>query len=104
MPTRLEVLLQSRKSAAAELFHSPTNANASTGARPAMIRAERGAERGESFAVMRRGYIKLLMISRGPAGAVNAREVRFPRCGMLDWASSRPVLRVDMAKSVTIPT
>src|SRR5882724_2407275 len=74
MPTRLDVLLQSRKSAAAELFHSPTTANASTGSRPVTMRAERGAERGESCAVIRRGYIKLLMISRGPAGPVNARS------------------------------
>src|SRR6266702_8978988 len=103
MPTRLDVLLQRRKSAAAELFHSPASANASTGARPAMMRAERGVDGRESFAVMRRGYIKLLTNSRGPAGPDNALEMRFPRCGMQDRASSRPDLRIDMAKSVTIP-
>src|ERR1700716_4260133 len=100
MPTRLDVLLQSRKSATAEPLHRPIAANASTGSRPVMIRAEREADGRESVAVMRRGYIKLLMISRGPAGSVNARELRFPRCGMQDRTSSLPVLRVDMAKSV----
>jgi hypothetical protein len=74
MPTRLEVLLQSRKSAAAGLLHRHAAANASIGIRPAVMRAERGDERRESFAVMQRSYIKSLTISRGPAGPVNGRE------------------------------
>src|SRR6266702_760823 len=103
MPTRLDVLLQRRKSAAAELFHSPASANATTGARPAMMRAERGVDGRESFAVMRRGYIKLLTNSRGPAGPANARCCVSHDVGYGIEPPSRPDLRVDMAKSVTIP-
>src|SRR3954467_947081 len=73
MPTRLEVLLQSRKSAAAGLLHRDAAANASSGIRPAVMRAERGDKRRESFPVMQRSYIKSLTISRDPAGPVNGR-------------------------------
>src|ERR1700722_13533506 len=38
MPTRLDVLLQRRKSAAAELLHRHTAANASAGSKPAVMR------------------------------------------------------------------
>jgi hypothetical protein len=58
MPTRLEVLLQSRKSAAAGLLHAHVTANASIGIRPAVMRAEREVKRRESFAVMQGSYIK----------------------------------------------
>src|SRR3954462_13546366 len=84
MPTRLDVLLQSRKSAAAGLLHRPIAANANTGRRPAVRRAGKGGEGRESVPVMRRSYIKSLTISRGPAVAVNARQLRFPRCGTWD--------------------
>src|ERR1700712_2654495 len=72
MPTRLDVLLQSRKSAAAELFHRPITANASTGRRPAVRRAGEGDEGRESIPVMRESYIKSLTISRGPTGLSTA--------------------------------
>src|SRR4030095_3043225 len=73
MPTRLEVLLQSRKSAAAGLAHRHVAANGNIGIRPAVMRAEKGDKRRESFAVMHRSYIKSLTISREPAGPVNGR-------------------------------
>src|SRR5689334_6553927 len=73
MPTRLEVLLQSRKSAAAGLFHRQAAANASIGIRPAVMRVRKGGKRRESFPVMQRSYIKSLTISRDPAGPVNGR-------------------------------
>jgi len=41
MPTRLDVLLQRRKSAAAELFHRHITASASAGVKPAVTRAAR---------------------------------------------------------------
>src|SRR6266536_63167 len=71
MPTRLDVLLQRRKSAAAGLFHRQITASASAGSRPGIRRTKRGLEGRESVAVMRRSYIKSLTISRGPAGPVN---------------------------------
>src|SRR3569623_506324 len=73
MPTRLEVLLQSRKSAAAGLLHRQAAAKASAGIRPAIMRVRRGDKRRESFPVMQRSYIKSLKISRDPAGPVNSR-------------------------------
>src|SRR5439155_27238989 len=78
MPTRLEVLLQSRKSAAAGLFHRQAAANARIGIRPAVMRAGWGDKRRESIPVMQRSYIKSLTISRDPAGPVNGRA-RFSR-------------------------
>src|ERR1700736_720874 len=81
MPTRLDVLLQRRKSAAAGLFHRQITPSASSGHSPAFRRADRGVELRESREVMRQSYIKSLTISRGPAGAVNARAAHFPRCG-----------------------
>src|SRR5438034_1999067 len=104
MPTRLEVLLQSRKSAAAGLLHRQAAANASIGIRPAVMRAGRGEERRESFVVMHRSYIKSLTISRDPAGPVNGRGTPFPRYGKPGRHVRYPLLRADMAKSVTIPT
>jgi hypothetical protein len=52
MPTRLEVLLQRRKSAAAELFHRHSTANASAGIKPAVMRAENRFGRWESLAAI----------------------------------------------------
>src|SRR5215204_1592200 len=72
MPTRLGVLLQRRKSAAAEPFHRHATASASAGNRLRAARAERGVERVESIAGMQRSYIKLLKISRGGRGTVSA--------------------------------
>jgi hypothetical protein len=77
MPTRLEVLLQRRKSAAAELFHRHITANASAGNKPAVTRAEKGLGRWESSGIIQRSYINSLTISRGRAGAVNGRVVFF---------------------------
>src|ERR1700738_3109440 len=100
MPTRLEVLLQRRKSAAAELFHRHITANASAGNRPAVRRAEKGLGRWESSGIIQRSYINSLTISRGRAGAVNGRVVfsghRQPKC-----RPETSCLRRDMAKYVT---
>src|SRR3954466_3474549 len=104
MPTRLEVLLQSRKSAAAGLFHRHAAANASSGIRPGVMRAERGDKRRESFTVMHRSYIKSLTISRDPAGPVNGPARLSRAMGNRDSTCDSPLLRADMAKSVTIPT
>src|SRR6267142_44692 len=68
MPTRLAVLLQRRKSAAAELFHRHATASASAGQSPYITRAKREAWGWESLAIMRRSYINSLTISRGRAG------------------------------------
>jgi hypothetical protein len=59
---------------------------------------------GESFVLMRRSYIKSLTISRGPAGTVNAAERISHDVESRDSTGYRPVLRGDVAKSVTIPT
>src|ERR1700738_5076358 len=102
MPTRLEVLLQRRKSAAAGLFHRHRNANASTGIKPAVMRTENGLRRWESFGIIQCSYIKSLMVSRRPPGTANGQAVIL-RQGA---AESRPLslcLRCDMAKSVTTP-
>jgi hypothetical protein len=94
------VLLQSLKSAAAGLLHRHITATAATGNRPEIRRTEGEGKWRESFAVMRRGYIKSLKISRYPAGPVDGREAPFPRHGN----RGPPTLRADMAKSVTIAT
>src|SRR3989442_15598965 len=91
MPTRLEVLLQSRKSAAAGLFHRQAAANASIGIRPAVMRAGRGGKRRESFAVMHRSYIKSLTISRELAGPVNGRARPSPAMGNRDPPGGSPL-------------
>src|SRR6185312_2464045 len=104
MPTRLEVLLQSRKSAAAGLLHRQAAPNASIGIRPAVMRAGREDKRRDFFPVMQRSYIKSLKISRDPAGPVNDRGIPFPRYGKPGLHVRTPLLRSDMAKSVTIPT
>src|SRR6476620_7267763 len=104
MPTRLAVLLQRRKSAAAEPFHRHATASASAGQSPDIARAKREAWGWESLAIMRRSYINSLTISRGRAGTVNAPGACFPRYGKQDSARYCPVLPADMAKSVTIPT
>src|SRR3954467_13894464 len=104
MPTRLDVLLQSRKSADAGLLHRHAAASASAGIRPAVMRAEWGEERRESFAVMHRSYIKSLTISRDPAGPVNGRARLSRAMGKPGLHVRNPLLRADMAKSVTLPT
>src|ERR1051325_6296641 len=101
MPTRLEVLLQSRKSAAAGLLHRHIPASASIGIRPAVMRAERGDKRRESFPVMQRSYIKSLTISRDPAGPVNGRARLSRAMGNRGFHVRYLLLRADMAKSVT---
>jgi len=52
MPTRLEVLLQRRKSAAAELFHRHITASASAGSKPTVMRAGNGLEQWESVGII----------------------------------------------------
>jgi len=74
MPTRLEVLLQRRKSAAAGLFHRHIAASASTGIKPGIRRADRGLNARESVAIMRPSYIKSLTISRGRLDLSTARK------------------------------
>src|SRR5580704_17239262 len=71
MPTRLEVLLQRRKSAAAELFHRDITTSASAGSKPAVMRAENGLRRCEFLGIIQSSYINSLMISREQAGPVN---------------------------------
>src|SRR5260221_13791112 len=100
MPTRLEVLLQRRKSAAAGLFHRNITARASAGIQPVVRRAENGLSRWEFCGIISRSYIKSLTISRKPAGAVNGERLAF-------WANRRPksrpflfCLRCDIAKAV----
>ena len=103
MPTRLDVLLHNRKSAAAGALQRHVPTNAATIARPAVMRAEEGGKRRESFTIMQRSYIKSLTISREPAGAVNGRGTAFPRYGKPKRPVRWPILPADMAKSVTIP-
>src|ERR1700738_2291239 len=62
MPTRLEVLLQRRKSAAAGPFHRHRKASASAGSKPAVTRAESGLARWESLGIIPESYIKSLTI------------------------------------------
>src|SRR5229473_1972742 len=100
MPTRLEVLLQRRKSAAAELFHRHITANASAGNKPAVMRAEKRLGRWESSGIIQRSYINSLTISRAWAGAVNGRGVVF-RPSAAEMLPGNPYLRCDMAKYVT---
>src|SRR3954470_24867424 len=71
MPTRLAVLLQRRKSAAAGLFHRHMTASASAGSRPAVKRAANRFARWEFFGIIQASYIKSLTISREPAETVN---------------------------------
>jgi hypothetical protein len=75
MPTRLDVLLQRRKSAAAGLFHRHITASASAGIKPAVTRAENGWGRLEFFGIIQASYIKSLTISREPAGLSTAKRV-----------------------------
>src|SRR5215475_6984915 len=69
MPTRLEVLLHRRKSAAAGLFPRQSRASASTNARPA---AEKW-RRTELWGIIARSYINSLTISRRQGWPVNGR-------------------------------
>jgi hypothetical protein len=71
MPTRLDVLLQSRKSAAAGPAHRHIAANASTDSKPARARRDNGMERWESSVIIQSSTINSWMISRDPPGAVN---------------------------------
>src|ERR1700756_2256018 len=103
MPTRLEVLLQSRKSAAAGPFHRHRKASASAGSKPAVTRAANRLGRLDLLGIIRRSYIKSLTISREPAGAVNG-QGGFSGDGPPTSRLSRLCLRCDMAKSVTTPT
>src|SRR5882757_1958375 len=103
MPTRLEVLLQRRKSAAAGLFHRHRNASTSAGIKPAVMRTESGLRRWESFGIIQSSYIKSLAISREPAGTVNG-QAGILRQGEAEIPPVSPCLRCDMAKSVTTPT
>src|SRR5258705_12875905 len=103
MTTRLEVLLQRRKSAAAGPFHRHIAASASNGIKPAARRAENGWGRWESVAIIQRSYIKSLMISRKPAAAVNGqpgvlRQLRAQN------PSVKSSLRSHIVKSLTKPT
>src|SRR5450432_1213126 len=71
MPTRLEVLLQRRKSALAEPVHRPRamSARAGSGRGPKNRRYRQG---GRSR-IISRSYITLLKISRGPAASQRPR-------------------------------
>src|SRR5260370_33223088 len=102
MPTRLAVLLQRRKSAAAELFHRHVKANASAGIKPGL--RERGERLGrwESLGIIQRSYINWLTISRERAATVNGQT------GILRHQPAKSrlfarYLRCDMANSVTVP-
>src|SRR5882757_11423363 len=103
MPTLLEVLLQRRKSAAAEPFHRHATASASAGQRPVVARVERGMERVDSDAGMRGSYINLLTISRADTGTVNGGTTVFAGTAAELPPLYHAVLRGDVAKSVTIP-
>jgi hypothetical protein len=101
MPTRLEVLLQRRKSAAAELFHKHTTASASV--KRAARRAGNRLGQWELVGIIQESYIKSLTISRGRTGTVNRQAASL----MQRVAEIPPVsdcLPCDMAKSVTTPT
>src|SRR5258708_1069574 len=103
MPTRLDVLLQRRKSAAAELFHRHGTGNPSAGSRPAVRREENGLGRWEFVEIIQRSYIKSLTISRDAVVPVNGQGGIFRRSAgeiPVVW----PCLPRDMAKSVTTPT
>ena len=64
-----------------------------------------GDKRRESFPVMQRSYIKSLKISRDPTGPVNGWPYTpFPRYGKPGHHVRCPLLRADMAKSVTNTT
>src|ERR1700731_2404216 len=87
MPTRLEVLLQRRKSAAAGLFHRHRKASTSAGSKPAVRRAANRSGRWDLVGIIQRSYIKSLTISREPAGAVNGQGGIFGR-----WAADMPLV------------
>jgi hypothetical protein len=59
MPTRLEVLLQRRKSATAGLLHRQITATASAGTGPAKMKAEKRLGRSEFFGII---FAKLYQI------------------------------------------
>src|ERR1700730_3529668 len=102
MPTRLEVLLQRRKSAAAEPFHRHRIASASAGTKPAVTRAEKGLGRRESSGIIQGSYINSLMISRDRTGLSTAKGA-FSAMGSRKSGPRMLGLPRDMAKSVTTP-
>src|SRR5690349_4268497 len=71
MPTRLEVLLQRRKSAEAGLFHRHRSSIASAGIKPAVERSVDRLGRWEFAGIIQLSYIKSFTISRQVAGTVN---------------------------------
>src|SRR5437667_4907584 len=104
MPTRLDVLLQRRKSALAEPLHrhSATTARAAGRRRP----KDRGFRNGRWSRIIARSYIISLKISRNPAVTVNGRgdiQAAFSCKGIQIAAVASPCLRYDMAKLMTSP-
>src|SRR5258708_37583989 len=87
MPTRLEVLLQRRKSAAAELLHRHIKANASAGIKPAAREWGIRLGRWEFSGIIQPSYINSLTISREPAGLSTAKR------GFLGMGSRNPPRR-----------
>src|SRR5258708_8712547 len=103
MPTRLEVLLQRRKSAAAGLLHRHITASAATGTRPAAMRVEKRLGRTEFLKIIFAKLHQLIDDFAWASGSCQRRKVAF-------WGTGGQIspfmlcLRCDMVKSVTTPT